>query len=262
MTVHEDHAGTVGVRVAAPILEISINRPARRNALDRDTATALADALADFEARDDIRVGILSGAGGHFSAGFDLSAFTGDPNAEDQTLPAVFLEFIERGTTTPLIGAVEGHALGAGLELALICDVLVASRGAMFGLPEVTRGFLAGGGGLLRLGDRIPRNEALAIALTGDPISAERAHTLGLVHDVVGPGEARQRALEIAARISANAPLAVEASKQVINSSRDWSRDEAFARQRPFADQVMSSEDALEGARSFIEKRFPLWKNR
>lgn len=253
---------TILVETSSPVTTITINRPAKLNALNRSAAFGIADAIAAFDADDSQRAAVITGAGGAFSAGFDLSTFRSDDHPDEPTLPESYLAFIEHGTVKPLIGAVEGYALGGGLELALTCDVLVASRSASFGLPEVKRGLLAGGGGLLRLRERIPRNEAMALALLGVRMSAQRAYDLGLVHALVDDGTAAAHAGDLAQQIARNAPLAVNASKQVIIESRDWTQHDAFLRQSEIADAVLGSDDAQEGARAFTEKRDPLWLGR
>jgi enoyl-CoA hydratase len=161
-----------------------------------------------------------------------------------------------------LIGAVEGCALAGGLEIALSCDLLVASRTASFGIPEVKRGLVAAAGGLLRLPSRVPRALAMELALTGRPMGAEEAWNVGLLNRLVEPGAALASARELAREIAANAPLAVVASKKIVWDSRAWSEEETFQRQRAMVDPVLSSADALEGARAFAEKRAPIWQGR
>ena len=161
----------------------------------------------------------------------------------------------------PLIAAVDGYALAGGMALALACDMIVASRGAKFGIPEAKRGLAAAGGGMIQLPRLLPRPLAMEMALTGDPITAERAHELGLVN-VLTEGPAIEGALELAARVAANGPLAVAASKAVIRDSWLWPEDQAVALQSPYIDHVFSSEDAREGATAFAQKRKPEWKGR
>ena len=161
-----------------------------------------------------------------------------------------------------MIGAVEGYALAGGLELALACDLLIAAEDAKFGIPEVKRGLAAAAGGLLRLPRQIPSRIAMELALTGDFISAPRAAELGLINQVVPSGAALDAARQLAAKIAANGPLAVAASKQVVARQGDWSMDEMFRRQGEIVSPVFSSEDAIEGATAFAEKRPPNWKGR
>ena len=162
----------------------------------------------------------------------------------------------------PLIAAVEGYALAGGFEAMLACDLTVAARNAQFGIPEVKRGLAAAAGGLLRLPRVIPQRIAMELALTGDMISAERAAQYGLVNILTEPGEALAEAKKLAARIIANAPLSVAASKRVINEQRDWPLGEMFARQQEITAPVLASADAREGAAAFAEKRKPDWKGR
>lgn len=237
---------------------ITLNRPHVRNAIDRATAEELSAALDELERRPELQVGVLAAVGSVFSAGMDLKAFsaTGErPITESRGGFGI----VGRSPTKPLIAAVEGSALGGGFEIALACDLIVAADDARFGLPEVKRGLVAAAGGVLRLPRRIPRNIAMELILTGDPVGAARAAELGLVNVVVPAGTTAVAARELAARIAANAPLAVRASKFLVDHSADWSSDEAFSRQTPHIDLVRSSRDAAEGARAFVDKRTPVW---
>jgi enoyl-CoA hydratase/carnithine racemase len=240
---------------------LTINRPAVRNAIDRPTAEAIGAVLDEVDARDDVAAAVITGAGPVFSAGMDLKAFSATrerPIAEGRGAFGI----VERGTAKPLIAAVEGKALGGGFEIALACDLIVAAEDAVFGLPEVKRGLVAAAGGVLRLPQRLPRNLAMELILTGEPISAADAHSRGLVNRVVPSGAALAAARQLAGLIAANAPLAVRTAKLLVDASADWSVDELFDRQRPYADAVRSSADAAEGARAFLEKRTPNWTGR
>jgi enoyl-CoA hydratase len=155
---------------------------------------------------------------------------------------------------------VEGYALAAGFELALSCDLIVASEEATFGLPEITRGLVASAGGLLRLPARIPYHIAMEVALTGDRFPAGRLHAAGLVNRLVPPGSALAEARALAARIAQNAPLSLLATKRIVVESRDWPAAEAFERQNAIAGPVFLSADAMEGAVAFAEKRPPVWR--
>ena len=240
------------------IAVITINRPEARNAVNGEVARAMAAAIDEFEADGDVRVLIVTGAGATFSAGMDLKAFlAGDhPVVEGRGLGGI----TERPPAKPVIAAVEGYALAGGFEIALSCDLIVASETAKFGLPEVRRGLAAGAGGLLRLPRRIPYHLAMEIVLTGEHFPADRLHQAGLVSKVVGAGQALAGARELAARVALGAPLALAASKRVIVESADWSSDEAFARQGEVIGPVFVSADAMEGAVAFAEKRTPVWR--
>ncbi len=242
------------------VLLITLNRPDARNAVNLALAEGVAAALDELDAEDSLSVGILTGAGKGFSAGMDLKAFVqGErPWVGDRG----FAGIVQRGPEKPLIAAIEGFAVAGGLEVALACDVIVASRGARLGIPEVTRSLVAAGGGLLRLPRMLPRNVAMELALTGDPILAERAHELGLVNRLAEPGEALGAALELAEKIAENGPLALAATKRILNESVDWPDSEFFERQGEIVQPVMASADAREGATAFAEKRPPVWKGR
>jgi enoyl-CoA hydratase len=161
-----------------------------------------------------------------------------------------------------LIAAVEGWALAGGFELVLACDLVVAARTARFGVPEVKRSLVAAGGGLRRLPQRLPYGVAMELALTGDPIDAERAYELGLVNRLAEPGAAVDVALELAGAIARNGPLALEATKATLQQQFDWTEAEFWQHQAELAEPVMRSEDAREGATAFAEKREPVWQGR
>jgi enoyl-CoA hydratase len=236
---------------------ITINRPEAKNAVNGAVAKGVASALDELDARKDVSVLVLTGAGGTFSAGMDLKGFlTGDnPIAEGRGFGGI----VERPPAKPIIAAIEGYALAGGFELALACDMIVASSEAKFGLPEVKRGLVAGAGGLLRLPRRIPYHVAMELALSGEHYPASRLAELGLVNKVTSPGEALAEARELAVRIAANAPLALAATKRVIVESADWDSSEQFAKQGEIINPVFVSRDAMEGAAAFAEKRAPEW---
>ncbi|MEZ0365346.1 crotonase/enoyl-CoA hydratase family protein [Mycobacterium sp. pUA109] len=238
------------------ILIITINRPQARNAVNAAVSQGLADAMDRLDDNPGLSVGILTGAGGSFCAGMDLKAFA---RGENVVVKDRGLGFTERPPVKPLIAAVEGYALAGGTELALATDLIVASRESAFGIPEVKRGLVAGGGGLLRLPQRIPYAIAMELALTGDNLTAERAHALGLVNVLAEPGTALDAAIALAEKITANGPLAVAATKRIITESRGWSPDTMFAEQMKIALPVFGSNDAKEGAVAFAEKRAPRW---
>ncbi|WP_053616341.1 crotonase/enoyl-CoA hydratase family protein [Nocardiopsis sp. NRRL B-16309] len=237
---------------------ITINRPKAKNAVNAAVAAQVAEALDDLDARKDLSVGIITGAGGTFCAGMDLKAFMrGEvPVVEGRG----FGGFAQRGPRKPLIAAVEGYALAGGFEAVLACDLVVAAEDAKFGIPEVKRGLVAGAGGLLRLHHRIPRNIAMEFALTGDFVGAPRLAELGLVNEVTASGGALEGARALAARITPNGPLALRVSKEIIASSDDWSTEEMWDRQNELAGPVFVSQDAMEGATAFAEKRAPVWR--
>jgi enoyl-CoA hydratase len=242
------------------VLIITINRPDQRNAVNAAVAAGIARALDELDGDAQLSTGVITGAGKGFSAGMDLKAFvTGEsPYAADRG----FAGITQRASAKPLIAAIEGFAVAGGLEIALACDLIVAARGARLGIPEVKRSLVAAGGGLLRLPRVLPRNVAMELALTGDPIDAERAHELGLVNRLAEPGGALAAALELAESIAANGPLALAASKRILRESADWPDSEFFQRQGEIAGPVMASQDAREGATAFAEKRAPVWKGR
>jgi enoyl-CoA hydratase len=241
-------------------LVVTLNRPDQRNAVNGAVAEGVAAALERLDADDDLAVGVLTGAGKGFCAGMDLKAFVAGerPWVGDRG----FAGITHRSADTPLIAAVEGFAVAGGLEVALACDLIVAARGAKLGIPEVKRGLVASGGGLLRLPGRIPWHAAMEMALTGDPITAERAYELGLVNRLAEPGAALDTALELAEAVAVNGPLAVRASKQILTRSGDWTQEEMWERQGELAEPVLASEDAREGATTFAERRAPEWRGR
>jgi enoyl-CoA hydratase len=251
-------AEAVLVAVDDGIAVITINRPEARNAVNGAVARGIAGAVEVLDASSEVSVLILTGAGGTFSAGMDLKGFlAGDsPLAEGRGFGGI----VERPPAKPVIAAVEGYALAGGFELALACDLIVASEAAKFGLPEVRRGLVAGAGGLLRLPRRIPYHLAMEIALTGEHYPADRLHAAGLVSRLVPAGQAVAGARELAARVALGAPLALAATKRVIAESADWQSSEAFARQGEIINPVFTSADAMEGAIAFAEKRAPAWR--
>jgi enoyl-CoA hydratase len=236
---------------------ITINRPQARNAVNRAVTLGVAAAVDELDARPDLTVGILTGAGGTFSAGMDLKAFLA---GEDVGLAGRGLAGIcQRPPRKPMIAAVEGWALAGGFEIALACDLIVAAENATFGIPEVKRGLVAGAGGLLRLPRRLPPAIAMELALTGDPLPAQDAHRYGLVNAVTAPGGALDGALALAARITPNGPLAVAASREILANASDWSLEEGFVRQEAIVARIVVSADAREGALAFAEKRPAQW---
>ncbi len=242
------------------VLVITLNRPDARNAVNAALAEGVGAALDELDADDELRVGVLTGAGKGFSSGMDLKAFVAgeSPYVEGRG----FAGITRRSSRKPLIAAIEGFAVAGGFEVALSCDLIVASKGARLGIPEVKRSLVAAAGALFRLPRRIPYHLAMELALTGDPIDAERGHQLGLVNRLAEPGGALDAALELAGDIVKNGPLALIASKEIVQGSRDWTEEESWEKQGPIAGPVMGSEDAREGAIAFAEKRDPVWKGR
>ena len=238
------------------ILLITINRPKAKNAVNAAVSHGLADAMDRLDGDAGLSVAVLTGAGGSFCAGMDLKAFA---RGEVPLVEGRGMGFTERPPVKPLIAAVEGFALAGGTELALATDLIVAARDSAFGIPEVKRGLVAGGGGLLRLPTRIPYAIAMELALTGENLSAERAHDLGLVNVLAEPGQALDAAIALAEKIAANGPLAVAATKRIIVESRGWTPESMWAEQNKILMPVFSSNDAKEGAIAFAEKRAPRW---
>ena len=239
------------------ILTITLNRPQAKNAVNAELAVALAAAMDELASNDDLRVAILTGAGGTFCSGMDLKAFV---TGETPHIPGRgFGGMTEYYSSKPTIAAVEGYALAGGLELAISCDLIVAADNAKFGIPEVKRGLAAAAGGLLTLPRQIPSRVAMDLALTGDFIDAERASGLGLINPVGPAGTALDAAKKLAAKIAANGPLAVAMSKKVVTEQQDWSGEEMFKNQNDIVMPVFRSADAIEGATAFAEKRAPNW---
>src|SRR5437588_8983209 len=242
------------------VLLTTLNRPEVRNAVNAALAAGVAGALDQLDGDDSLSVGVLTGAGGFFCAGMDLGAFVSgeSPWFGDRG----FAGIAQRASRKPLIAAIAGFAVAGGLEIALACDLIVAARGAKMGIPEVTRSLVAAGGALLRLPRRMPYHVVMELALTGDPLPAERFHELGLVNRIAEPGGAVDAALELAGRLAKNGPLALIASKQVLQQQFDWSSEEMWEKQGAITGPVFVSEDAKEGANAFKEKREPAWQGR
>ena len=237
---------------------ITMDRPQARNSIDGATALEISELMRRVDSERDIRVGILTGSGGHFCAGMDLKAFL---RGEVVRLPAGgFAGVTQARISKPLIAAVEGYALAGGFEMVLACDIVVAAEDAKFGLTEVTRGLVANAGGLIRLPRQLPTKVASELVLTGEIYPASLLAHHGLINRVVPSGEALNVALGYARKIAANGPLAVAISKQVLSESQDWPTTEMFDRQNVLTAPVFKSADAREGASAFAEKRTPVWR--
>ena len=241
------------------ILIITINRPEAKNAMNKAAAEGIAEAIDRLDSDDNLRVGILTGAGGTFCSGMDLKGFLRgeSPSIEGRGFGGI----TQKGPVKPLIAAVEGYALAGGMELMISCDLIVANSGAKFGIPEAKRGLAAAAGGLMKLPDLIPPKIAMELALTGDFIDTDRAYQLGLINQVTD-GSALDAALALAQKINENGPLAVRVSKQIVEESRGWTLENRWDEQAKLLPQVFMSEDAREGAAAFAEKRKPNWKGK
>jgi enoyl-CoA hydratase len=250
---------TIEYIVDGHVAVITLNRPEARNAVNGEVATGLEDAVDKLEADDSLWVGILTGVPPVFSAGADLKEINSGRGRSLYTKRGGFAGFVSRQRTKPIIAAVDGPALAGGTELTLACDLIVASTAARFGLPEVKRCLVAAGGGLFRLPRKIPMNVAMEVALTGDPIDADRAHHFGLVNILCEPGSALEQAKELARRIEANAPVAVRATRRVILQAMTEPEEVGWRLSSQGMNEAMASEDMKEGLAAFIEKRPPNW---
>lgn len=236
-----------------PVLSITLNRPAARNAFDSRMAEGLTSVLRQFEEDRSLVAAVLRGSGSVFCAGMDLKEFADGVDNE------TFHQLLRRGSDKPLVAAIEGYAMAGGLELALLCDVIVAAKNSRLGLPEVGLGLFAAGGALLRLQRRVSFGRAMMLVLSGEAISGEEAHSIGLVDRLVDAGHAADEALALAGSIAKNAPLAVRVSKRLMLESFGRSEAEFWSSQESAIDTVFASNDAREGVAAFIERRRPQW---
>ncbi len=242
---------------------LTINRPKARNAINGAVSLAFAGAFDELEADDDCWVVIVTGAGDQaFSAGMDLKAFTAGEAGDIMGAKGGFGGIVQRDFSKPLIAAVNGSALAGGCEIMLACDLVVAVEGAVFGIPEVKRGLMAGAGALIRLPKRIPPAFALELALTGASIDAQRALALGLINRVVPAEKLMEESLALANAIAKNAPLAVRASKRVMKQAGELPDAEGWTINNAAVPEVFGSADAMEGPIAFAEKREPVWSGR
>lgn len=252
------------VRVQTPrpgVLLITIDRPEARNAIDLRTAEGIASGLDHLDEDPQLTTGVITGAGGVFSAGMDLKAFAAT-GAKPRVGDRGFAGIVRRSSRKPLLAAVEGFAIAGGFEIALACDMLVAASDSRMGIPEAKLGLVAAGGALRRLPRRMPQNIVAELAFTGDLVPAQRLYDLGVINHLTSPGAALERALDLAVSISRNAPLALEATKAVLERERDWPEDRFWDLQAQITEPVLDSEDAAEGARAFVERREPQWARR
>lgn len=237
---------------------ITLNRPDAMNAVNAVLATQLAAALDELDNNTDLSVGILTGAGRGFCAGMDLKEFvaSGFPEANGRGFGGI----VKKGPDKPLIAAVEGFALAGGFEIALSADLIVAAKGVKLGIPEVGVGLFASAGALLKLPRQLPYARVMKLALTGDPMLAEEAHAFGMIAELCEKGQALETALKLANRISKNAPLGLKASKEIIREMQGRTEAEFWDYQSAQLEKVFTSEDGIEGATAFAEKRAPNWK--
>ena len=244
------------IRVERTLI-IGLDRPAKRNAINGAITTGLDEALNLLEDDDELWCGVLTGGPEVFSAGADLAEGPGEP-----TERGGIAGIMSRTRPKPLIAAVEGYALGGGLELVLCCDLVVAARDAVFGFPEVKRGLMPDFGGAFRAPRVLPANVAREMLLTAEPIDAERAERLGFVNRVVDPGAVLDVALGLAASICRNAPLAVREALAVANREIHGDETEDWANSHAAHERLLATEDLVEGVGAFFERRDPQWRAR
>jgi len=241
------------------VLVVTINRPDAKNAMNKAAAEGISAAMDRLDAEAGLQVAILTGAGGTFCSGMDLKGFL---RGESPSLPGRGFGGLSQWTPKkPIIAAVDGYALAGGMELALSCDLIVASSASKFGIPEAKRGLAAAAGGLIKLPRQIPPRIAMELALTGDFIDAARAYELGFINRVV-EGPSLPAAKELAARIAENGPLALAASKAIVRDSHEWTEADMWDKQQAYITPVFTSQDAREGAAAFAEKRKPNWQGK
>lgn len=241
---------------------ITMNRPEARNAINGEMAATMEAALDQMESDPEVWVGILTAVGKAFCAGADLKEISAGNGGALSTKKGGFAGIAKRERTKPLIAAITGSALAGGTEIALSCDMIIAADDTNFGLPEVKRSLVAGAGGLFRLPRQIGKAVALEAILTGDPLSSQRAYELGMVNKVVPEAEVMAEAEKLAGRITANAPLAVAASRAVAISATSKTDEELWKDSGVAFASIINTEDYKEGPKAFIEKRAPVWKGK
>ncbi|WAH36191.1 enoyl-CoA hydratase-related protein [Alicyclobacillus dauci] len=246
------------------IVTLTLNRPNILNAINLDITVQMEQCLSRAELDEDVRVIILTGNGRSFCTGADLKEVSRGVDLSNEC-GGGFAGLVRSKTAKPLIAAVNGLAYGGGFEIALACDVIIAARGAQFALPEVKRGLIASGGGLLRLPRHLPIKVACFMAFTGLPLSAEQLMHWGVVNQVVDSEKLMDSAYELAAVIAENAPLAVKATKQLLMSGTElpmYTSDEAWQMNNELGRMIANSYDAKEGSTAYVERRSPVWKGR
>lgn len=251
-------ANEVTTEIHDRVIVITLNRPEAMNAVNPALASQLAAALDELDNNSELSVGILTGTGRGFCAGMDLKEFvkSGFPVVDGRGFGGI----VQRGPVKPLIAAVEGFALAGGLEIALSADLIVAAKGVKLGIPEVSVGLFASAGALLKLPRQLPYSRVMKMALTAEPMLAEEAHSLGMVAELCEKGQALETAMELASKIAKNAPLGLIASKELIREMQGRTEAEYWQYQAAQLEKVFTSQDGIEGATAFAEKREPNWK--
>jgi len=255
----EVDVAVVEIERRGTIALVTLNRPEARNAISPEVSRAMAGVLDECEDDSAVRAVVITGAGEVFCAGADLKVIASGRGADITKVKGGFAGLVQRDLAKPLVAAVNGPALAGGFEIVLSCDVVVAADDARFGIPEVRRGLIAAAGGLIRLPKRVPLAAALEMAMTGDPIGVERAHTLGLVNRVVPRDRVVDEAIALAERIGENSPIAVRNSKRLVREALELAEDDAWRRNSTLSGEVWASGDTVEGATAFAEKRKPRW---
>jgi enoyl-CoA hydratase len=240
---------------------VTLNRPEARNAISPEVSHAMAAVLDEIESDAELRAVVVTGRGEVFSAGADLKVVAAGKANDIARGKGGFAGIVTRDFPKPIIAAVNGPALAGGFEIVLSCDLVVAAETARFGIPEVKRGLMAAAGGLIRLPKRVPLAVALELAMTGDPIDADRALQLGLVNRVVPAGRVLDEAINLANRIGENSPIAVRNSRRLVREAAELSEADGWTRTLELMMPVFESGDAVEGATAFAEKRQPVWRS-